>query len=68
MCIPCVMCGACMESGAANALDDGRCPACGEEVPPDAISCPHCYTLLARRPQQQDGDAPDRADAPAASA
>ena len=47
MCIPCVMCGACM-ADAAGAARDGRCPACGAEVAPDAVSCPECYPLLAR--------------------
>ncbi len=47
MCIPCVMCGACM-ADAAGAARDGRCPACGAEVAPDTVSCPECYTLLAR--------------------
>lgn len=54
MCIPCVMCGACMESGAADAVENGRCPSCGEAVPPDAVSCPHCYTFLPHKPKQQD--------------
>lgn len=57
MCIPCVMCGACMDAGAADAVADGRCPACGEQVPPDAVSCPHCYTFLPRRSNLNDREA-----------
>ncbi|RDB60507.1 hypothetical protein C1878_13705 [Gordonibacter sp. 28C] len=49
MCIPCVMCGACMDGNGAD-VDDGRCPACGEPVPDDALSCPHCFTFLYRKP------------------
>lgn len=52
MCIPCVMCGACFDESveAARALEEGRCPECGKPVPPDAISCPSCYTILPRGP------------------
>lgn len=50
MCIPCVMCGACM-SGASIDVNDGRCPECGSEVPPDAVSCPVCYTFLSASPR-----------------
>ncbi|MBC2890369.1 zinc ribbon domain-containing protein [Gordonibacter massiliensis (ex Traore et al. 2017)] len=49
MCIPCVMCGACMD-GDGTAAADGRCPACGEPVAPDAVSCPKCFTFLYRKP------------------
>ena len=54
MCIPCVMCGACMDGEGMQGVKEGRCPSCGEIVPPDAISCPHCYTFLYRKPAQQD--------------
>ena len=54
MCIPCVMCGACMDGEGMQGVEEGRCPSCGEIVPPDAISCPHCYTFLYRKPVQQD--------------
>lgn len=54
MCIPCVMCGACMDGEGMQGVEEGRCPSCGEIVPPDAISCPHCYTFLYRKPAQQD--------------
>lgn len=54
MCIPCVMCGACMDGEGMQGVEEGRCPSCGETVPPDAISCPHCYTFLYRKPVQQD--------------
>lgn len=60
MCIPCVMCGACMDA-ASDGVRDGRCPACGAEVPPDAVSCPECYTFLPRPPAgagAADGKAP----------
>lgn len=50
MCIPCVMCGACMDAAAGGARD-GRCPACGAELPPGAVSCPACFTfVMAPRP------------------
>lgn len=48
MCIPCVMCGACMADGSGERIDDGRCPECGEPVPDDAVSCPECFTFLYR--------------------
>lgn len=54
MCIPCVMCGACMDGEGMQGVEEGRCPSCGEIVPPDAISCPHCYTFLYRKLAQQD--------------
>lgn len=54
MCIPCVMCGACMDGEGMQGVEEGRCPSCGEIVPPDAISCPHCYTFLYRKPAQRD--------------
>ncbi len=60
MCIPCVMCGACMDGEGMQGVEEGRCPSCGEVVPPDAISCPHCYTFLYRKPASA---VPDRADA-----
>lgn len=60
MCIPCVMCGACMDGEGMQGVEEGRCPSCGEIVPPDAISCPHCYTFLYRKPVSA---VPDRADA-----
>lgn len=60
MCIPCVMCGACMDGKGMQGVEEGRCPSCGEIVPPDAISCPHCYTFLYRKPASV---VPDRADA-----
>lgn len=47
MCIPCVMCGACMEK-----VEDGddsfdtTCPECGEPVAPSDLSCPHCFAFL----------------------
>lgn len=41
-------------------VEEGRCPSCGEIVPPDAISCPHCYTFLYRKPASA---APDNARA-----
>lgn len=59
MCIPCVMCGACMDGEGMQGVEEGRCPSCGEIVPPDAISCPHCYTFLYRKPASA---VPDRAD------
>lgn len=59
MCIPCVMCGACMNGEGMQGVEEGRCPSCGEIVPPDAISCPHCYTFLYRNPASA---VPDRAD------
>ena len=48
MCIPCVMCGACMADGSGERIDDGRCPECGEPVPDNAVSCPKCFTFLHR--------------------
>lgn len=59
MCIPCVMCGACMDGEGMQGVEEGRCPSCGEVVPPDAISCPHCYTFLYRKSASA---VPDRAD------
>ena len=59
MCIPCVMCGACMNGEGMQGVEDGRCPSCGEIVLPDAVSCPHCYTFLYRKPASA---VPDRAD------
>lgn len=59
MCILCVMCGACMDGEGMQGVEEGRCPSCGEIVPPDAISCPHCYTFLYRKPASA---VPDRAD------
>lgn len=60
MCIPCVMCGACMDGEGMQGVEEDRCPSCGEVVPPDAISCPHCYAFLYRKPASA---VPDRADA-----
>ena len=48
MCIPCVMCSACMADGSGERIDDGRCPECGEPVPDNAVSCPKCFTFLHR--------------------
>lgn len=48
MCIPCVMCGACMTDSNGERADDGRCPECGEPVPNNAVSCPKCFTFLYR--------------------
>ena len=50
MCIPCVMCGACMADESGEHIDDGRCPECGEPVPDNAVSCPKCFTFLYRPP------------------
>lgn len=55
MCIPCVMCGACMEESQGGTAFDGTCPACGESVDADMISCPICFTLL---PKRHDGNIP----------
>lgn len=52
MCIPCVMCGACMEA-ASSEVSEGRCPECGSEVPPGAVSCPVCYTFLSVSPRAE---------------
>lgn len=56
MCIPCVMCGACMNGEGMQGIEDGRCPSCGEIVPPDAVSCPHCYTFLYRKSAASAGE------------
>ncbi len=48
MCIPCVMCGSCINPQNAETLALGTCPECGLEVPDDAISCPNCYAFLYR--------------------
>ncbi|GKG90110.1 hypothetical protein CE91St32_11520 [Gordonibacter pamelaeae] len=48
MCIPCVMCGACMADESGEHIDDGRCPECGEPVLDNAVSCPKCFTFLYR--------------------
>ena len=56
MCIPCVMCGACMDGEGMQGVEEGRCPSCGEIVPPDAVSCPHCYTFLYRTPAASAGE------------
>lgn len=48
MCIPCVMCGACIDPDNAEAVALGSCPECGMEVPDDAISCPNCFAFLYR--------------------
>lgn len=48
MCIPCVMCGACMglsEDGAPIASETS-CPECGEVVGATDVTCPHCFTFL----------------------
>ena len=58
MCIPCVMCGACMGGDGMPTVTDDRCPSCGEPVPPDAVSCPHCYTFLYRKPASAASTAP----------
>lgn len=69
MCIPCVMCGACMSADNASAVADGRCPACGAPVAPDDVSCPSCYAFLYRRPAAhaagQHAAGPPSADSPA---
>ena len=52
MCIPCVMCGACVDPDNAVDLEEGVCPDCGEPVPDDAVSCPSCYTFLYRAAKQ----------------
>lgn len=52
MCIPCVMCGACMERCEDGDAAKGVCPECGREVPPDAFSCPSCYTFIPRAQAQ----------------
>lgn len=47
MCIPCVMCGACMDLDALDNLEyETSCPECGQPVSPSDISCPNCFTLL----------------------
>lgn len=58
MYIPCVMCGACMDGEGMQGVEEGCCPSCGEIVPPDAISCPHCYTFLYRKPMNADSQNP----------
>lgn len=50
MCIPCTMCGACLER--MGDLPPNVCPSCGSEVPDDALVCPSCYTLVPRRREQ----------------
>ena len=54
MCIPCVMCGACVDPDNAVDLEEGVCPDCGEPVPDDAVSCPNCYTFLYRPAKQSE--------------
>lgn len=48
MCIPCVMCGACMEldQSADRPQHETVCPDCGRPVAEDDICCPSCHTLL----------------------
>lgn len=48
MCIPCVMCGACIGEYRGDPMDEGKCPECGEGIDPESICCPHCYTLIPR--------------------
>ena len=48
MCIPCVMCGGCVDPNNAVSLEEGVCPECGSAVDEDALSCPYCYTFLYR--------------------
>lgn len=50
MCIPCVMCGACMGLGdnEGELAAETVCPECGEAVAPTDITCPNCFTFLAR--------------------
>ncbi len=48
MCIPCVMCGACFDTGR-----DERplsCPECKSPLPPDALCCPACHTFIGGSP------------------
>ncbi len=47
MCIPCVMCGACMDLDESADLEpETTCPECGLPVSPSDISCPNCFTIL----------------------
>lgn len=50
MCIPCVMCGACMglDEDAAELTAETICPECGEAVSAADITCPSCFTFLAK--------------------
>lgn len=45
MCIPCVMCGACMGVG-SDEQPSTVCPECGSKVQRSDIRCPECYTVL----------------------
>lgn len=47
MCIPCVMCGACMGlQEDAPAQHECTCPECGMPVAASDFSCPSCHTFL----------------------
>lgn len=60
MCIPCVMCGACIDPANAESINEGVCPECGMGVSEDAVSCPNCYAFIYRAPKRDalDGDDP----------
>lgn len=54
MCIPCVMCGACIDPQNAESVVSGTCPECGKDVSDDAVSCPNCYAFLYRPNKKSD--------------
>ncbi len=54
MCIPCVMCGACLDPANAEAIAEGVCPECGQEISEDVVSCPNCYAFIYRAPKQEE--------------
>lgn len=47
MCIPCVMCGQCIDETLDILLDKVICPTCHESIDGKKMVCPYCYQLLS---------------------
>ncbi len=68
MCIPCVMCGACMGLGddEGELMAETVCPECGKAVNATDVTCPNCYTFLAKNAMLNKQRENARAAAPSA--
>ena len=68
MCIPCVMCGACMGLGddEGELMAETVCPECGKAFNATDVTCPSCYTFLAKNAMLNKQRENARAAAPSA--
>lgn len=62
MCIPCVMCGACMglDDDFALGMHETECPECGHPVAETDISCPFCYAFLPMNAKERQRQSPEQ--------